>query len=383
MNTRLVMPAFALTTLVLTGCVANSDGTAGTTIAVASSDSACALDTATAHAGTVTFSIRNDGTDVTEFYLYADDGTTVIAEVENIGPALTRDAVAQLGAGRYIAACKPGMQGDGIRVDFTVTGEASPVVASQHAEALNRASEEYLDYVRAQVATLVMKTDEFAAAFTSRDDVAARDLYPRARAYWESIEPVAESFGDLDPAIDAREADLADGDEWTGWHRAEKALWPPIGGGPMDVADRGVLMARLVADTALLAERVNDPGFVIEAFQIGNGAKELLDEVAAGKITGEEEVWSHTDLWDFRANLDGAAKAFEVLRPTIAVKQPGLATELDARFDEVDVLLSTYGSLASGFVAYDSLSQDAVRDLARAVDALAEPLSRLTATAIS
>ena len=48
---------------------------------------------------------------------------------------------------------------------------------------------------------------------------------------YERIEPTAEAFGDLDPKIDFREVDaVADGLDWTGFHRIEKDLWPPAAG---------------------------------------------------------------------------------------------------------------------------------------------------------
>jgi len=49
------------------------------------------------------------------------------------------------------------------------------------------------------------------------------------------------------------------------------------------------------------------------------GAIDLLNEVSTQKITGEEEVFSHTDLYDFRANIEGAQKIFEyVLQGRVA-----------------------------------------------------------------
>ena len=36
----------------------------------------------------------------------------------------------------------------------------------------------------------------------------AKELYPKVRMYYERSEPVAEAFGDLDPKIDARLADM-------------------------------------------------------------------------------------------------------------------------------------------------------------------------------
>jgi iron uptake system component EfeO len=112
--------------------------------------------------------------------------------------------------------------------------------------------------------------------------------------------------------------------------------------------------------------------------QIGNGAKSLLDEVATGKVTGEEEIWSHTDLYDFQANVDGARVAFEGLLPVLQQKDPVLAKQIQQRFAELQKLLDRYKK-GSGFVSYTHLSQPQVKQLSDAVNALSEPLSRLTA----
>ena len=145
--------------------------------------------------------------------------------------------------------------------------------------------------------------------------------------HWERIEPVAESFGDLDPKLDLREADLEAGQAWTGWHAIEKDLWPPAEGyTALTTDERTALADQLVADTHDLSDPRAGPD--LRRHQLGNGAKELLDEVATGKVTGEEETWSHTDLWDFQANVDGARIAFENLQPALEKKDPELATTL-------------------------------------------------------
>jgi iron uptake system component EfeO len=68
----------------------------------------------------------------------------------------------------------------------------------------------------------------FVSAYEAGDDEKARSLFPTTRAFYERIEPVAESLGDLDPRIDYREVDaVAEGLDWTGFHRIEKDLWVP------------------------------------------------------------------------------------------------------------------------------------------------------------
>lgn len=365
--------------LAAAGCTSAS-GSAATTVTVASSDEACTLSVTTAPAGTLAFAVRNEGGNVTEFYVYEDDGTTILSEVENVGPGTTRELVLDLAAGTYITACDPGMDGDELRGDFVVTGDASaPVSASPELQA---AADNYLGYVRNEVATLLTKTTAFADAVVAGNDDLARSLYADARVHWERIEPVAESFGDLDPRLDLREADLGPQESWTGWHHLEKILWPPAGGYEVTGDERAALAEQLIEDTQTLSDRVLAPDFALEPFQLGNGAKELLDEVAATKITGEEEIWSGTDLWDIQANIDGAEAAYLALRPVVSTKDPELVATLDERFAETHALLATYGSIEAGFVSYPTLTHDEVLELSRTIEALSEPLSRLTAAAV-
>jgi iron uptake system component EfeO len=334
------------------------------TVQVEATDDRCAPSRTELTAGVTTLSITNGGSQVTEVYVY--DGDRVVTEKENIGPGTSYDLAVDLPAGSYVLACKPGMVGDGIRTELVVSGEAAgedPAAA--------QAAQDYRDWVTAQADELVPAVEAFAAAVRSGDVEGAKALYAPSREPWERIEPVAESFGDLDPRMDAREADLAAGETFTGWHRLEKALWTGE-----DLAPLAAVADQLVADATELRQRV--PNAVITATSVGNGAKELLDEVATGKITGEEEAFSHTDLVDFQANVEGAAKAFEVLRPLVEKNDPELAAELDDRFAAVEATLGRYRD-GDGFVSYDTVGEDGRRELARDVDALSEPLSRLAA----
>lgn len=363
-----------LVPLLISACSAAPDDTA---ITVTSSDSACELSVTETSAGPVTFSVTNSGSQVTEFYLLGEDGQSIVSEIENLGPGISRDLVVQARPGTYVTACTPGMTGDGIRGAFTVTGDA--VAPEDVSRQVSAATTTYTRYVQAQSAQLLTGTREFAAAYSSGDDRRARALYAPTRWFWESIEPVAESFGDLDPRLDLREADLAVGQPWTGWHRIEKDLWPPDHYRPLTAAERGRVARQLVADTRELAQRVRTLELGID--QIGNGAKELLDEVATGKVTGEEEFWSHTDLSDIAANVEGAQVMVGAVRPILRNRDPQLLATLDRRFASLQALLDDYRR-GNGYVSYRTLMDAQVRELAAAVDALGEPLSRVTAAVI-
>jgi iron uptake system component EfeO len=373
----------ACAALLLGACTKNApSGTADSqALIVKSSDKTCEVSQTSAPSGGLTFEVENTGSKVTEFYLLGSDGLRIVGEVENIGPGLTRKLVVSADEGSYFATCKPGMVGDGLKTAFTVTKGDATAATPEMAALLSTATNQYQLYVREQSAQLNEKTKVFAAAITSGNDDEARKLYAPTRVHWERIEPVAESFGDLDPQLDAREADLQPGDEWTGWHRLEKDLWPKkaTSYSPLGETERNALAAKLVTDTETLNDRMQKLTFKPD--QLGNGAKELLDEVATGKVTGEEEFWSGTDLWDFQANVDGARIAFEVLKPALEIKDKALSATLTAEFASLQMLLDAHKK-GDGFKNYAELTAEEIKTLADGVNALGEPLSRLTAAVV-
>lgn len=122
-----LVAAATVAVAVLSGCVQNTaPGSNGTTIHVDSTADECVLSATSAPSGSIVFSVANKGDAVTEFYVLAEDGTSVVGEVENIGPGVSRDLVVDARPGTYFTVCKPGMVGDGVgRAPFTVTESAS------------------------------------------------------------------------------------------------------------------------------------------------------------------------------------------------------------------------------------------------------------------
>ncbi|MBM0278315.1 iron uptake system protein EfeO [Micromonospora tarensis] len=342
-------------------------GAAGGPIVVKASDTSCEVGSTELGAGTATFKITNSGAKVTEFYVYAD-GDRVLGEVENIAPGLSRELRVELPAGTYQTACKPGMSGKGIRGALKVSGSAQPLTADA---ALAGAADNYQRYVKSQTAALLDKTGEFVGAVKAGDVAKAKALYPVARTYWERIEPVAEIFGDLDPKIDGREEVIEEGMEFTGFHRIEKDLWQSG-----DISKDGPIADRLLVDVKEIVAKANAEK--LSPLQLANGAKELLDEVASGKITGEEDRYSHTDLWDFAANLEGSKAAVSALRPALQQRSPELVTQLDTEFANVETLLGKHRD-GDGWKLHTALSKAELKELSDGINALAEPISKVAA----
>ncbi|MBA2535080.1 MAG: EfeM/EfeO family lipoprotein [Rubrobacter sp.] len=233
---------------------------------------------------------------------------------------------------------------------------------------LDRAAREYQAYVDGQSELLVDRTEEFVAAVEAGDVDEAKKLYAPSRVPWERIEPVAEKFGTLDPEVDAREGDVPD-KQWTGFHRIEQALWVEDTTEGQDGYAKELIsdVKRLERQVDRVKLQASDPVF---------GAVELLNEASATKITGEEERYSHTDLYDIAANVEGAEVAFEFVKPVIQRQTPDLVTEIEARFRDMEREMEPYRR-GDGWVSYEEVDEKERRELSQKIDALAEPLSRV------
>ncbi|WP_367574589.1 iron uptake system protein EfeO [Streptomyces griseoaurantiacus] len=358
----------------VTGCTQKSDADAGDAIQVTAADSTCDTSATSVPAGQVTLKIENKGSRATEVeILFPDD--RIVSEKENIGPGTKYTLTAEVKAGSYEIACRPGMKGHGVRQKLTVTGGGK---AAERDPKLDKAVAAYREYAQEQADATLPAVRTFVKAVKDGDLDAARKAYAPSRIGWERTEPVAESFGDIDPKVDVRADGLEEGQKWTGWHRLEKALWQDkkIGATEKSLADR------LVTDLTDWQKRVGKAE--ITPTSMANGAKELLDEVATGKVTGEEERYSHTDLVDFKANVEGAQKSYELLKPVAEKNDAALTAELDKQFAALDKLLDKYRPSEDSyeFTSYDKVGKDDRKELSDAVNALAEPLSKLAAAVV-
>ena len=327
----------------------------------------CSPEKLTARSGSVTFEVENGGTSrVSELEIKQPDGV-ILGEKENVVGEIRGAFTLTLQPGRYVLSCPTG--DDDNQGELIVSGEAVASPSLPRAE-LNAAVAAYRVYVADQVMLLGKGVNRFAAALRAGDLAKAKALFGPVRLNYERIEPVAESFGGLDPKLDAREGDVAEGTEWTGFHRIEQILW--VGG---TTAGTAQLAKQLRADVATLEQKVGSLHF--QPPQLANGAVELLDEVANSKITGEEDRYSHTDLSDFQGNLEGSRKAFELLRPALVKEgERKLVNTIAARFAAVQAGLDKYRRATPlRFALYSELTAADRRTLSQQVIALAEPLS--------
>jgi iron uptake system component EfeO len=370
--------------LVLAACSSDSKSTAGNasgspaasgggvqTIEVTLTDDGCQPRSISAQAGPTTFKIHNEGSAaVTEFEVL--DGGTIKGEAENVIPGADKGFSITLKAGSFTTKCPNGSKFD----SGTLEVADAPTGSADDTTARDTAVDTYLGYVQTEADKLVTAVGPFAQAVTAGDVATAKNLLAAAREHYESIEPIAESFGDLDPAIDAREGDVPD-EQWGGFHRIEKALFADG-----NTTGMGPVAGKLVSDIASLQNQIKT--IHLEPAQIANGAVELLNEMSTSKITGEEDRYSHTDLSDFAANLAGSKAAFQALEPLLG-SNTGLSGDIDKGFAAVQAALDPYKStdpVGNGYALFTTLTPDQTKAVSTALDGLADPMSKLAAAVI-
>ena len=253
-------------------------------------------------------------------------------------------------------------------------GTTAEQTANQGKVDLSKETAEYKKYVEGQIDMLLKDTENFAKLLKEGKLDEAKKVYPLMRMAYVRSEPIAESFGESDVKIDYRLVDFKEEfkneEGWKGFHRIEKILWEQnTTKGTEKYADD--LVNDIKELKAKIATIEVTPDLMV------TGAIDLLNEVSTQKITGEEEVFSHTDLYDFRANIEGAQKIFELFRPKLEKKDAKLVTTLDTEFKAVNALLDKYMTDDKHYKLYTELKPEDTKALAEAVTKLGEPLSQM------
>ena len=344
-------------------------------VAVTISDKGCEPASVSVTPGKSVFKIKNESKRAVEWEILK--GVDVVEERENIIPGFVQTLSATLDAGDYQMTCGLLSNPKGVlKVAATDADAAATKAMPVSAMDLVGPLAEYKVYVTKEVDAMVGETKRFVDAVEAGKLADAKALYAPAHEHYERIEPIAELFNDLDGSMDSREDDFekkAADPAFLGFHRIEKGLFADNStAGLAPVADK------LMADALDLQKRLSS--LTITPKSMVGGAADLIEEVASKKISGEEDRYSRTDLWDFQANVDGAQKIVTLLDPLVAKRNPELATRVKGNFAKVDAVLVKYKAPHGGYVSYDKLDPQDRNKLKGPVTALAEDLSTLRGT---
>jgi iron uptake system component EfeO len=378
-----VVAAAAALALAASGCSSStSGGSAGTaadsgqtsTVKIDLTSQGCEPEPAKIPAGPVDFNVTNSGAgSVSEAELRTSDLAHILGEQENLTPGLSGGFSLTIQPGTYKISCPGASQPDWT---FTVTGTAAGASWESNPQ-LVTAVRGYADYVQQNTAGLISHTKIFCQAINAKDMNQAKVLYPRARVYYERIEPVAEVWGSLDTSIDGRwENPVTVKSQFTGFHRLEQMLWQDN-----SLNGASAMCSGLVKNQQQLLTLVSKAQY--NPLEMASGATDLINEAGTSKISGEEERYSNTDLPVFAANVEASMKVVTLLQPYLQGKDSGLVPLIQQRDAAVDNLLAhfkaTPGYDQTGYVEYTTVSKTDRRQLSTAVNALAEAMSKMSA----
>lgn len=185
-----------------------------------------------------------------------------------------------------------------------------------------------------------------ADAVGSGDAAAARAAYVASRPPYEEIEVLAtnEALGTLDARIDARPYAFDGGEddpEWAGFHRVERDLYRD---GNLTAAAASTAALRIAVDELCVALTNNTAG--VTPTESLDGQVALAFEVAAKKVSSEEETWSDASLLIFKHNYRGIWGLFTPFKE--AGLAPATAAEVDSAYE---ALLAAYAAVDPAGVA--------------------------------
>ena len=286
--------------------------------------------------------MTNKGTDNTEFELLAADGLRIVSEKENIGPGTTGSLTVSAAGRRLLHRLRAGprRRGRARRVHRHRLGHRPSRPTGSEKQQIDAAATAYVGYIKDQVGQLVTGTAELPRRIHRRATTRRprRSTPPPGRTTSASSPSPSRSATSTRRSTSARPTSTraTTGPAGTGSRRTSGSRRAAANGRhapTTPLTRRRTQRLRRPAD-----DRHEEPlrrghrhRLHRRHRRISNGAIGLIDEVATGKITGEEEIWSHTDLYDFQANLEGAQVAYEGVRDIVATKDAALVDQIDAR----------------------------------------------------
>ena len=332
----------------------------------------CVPQPATVTTGDIQFNVSNKNAGaVSEAELRTSNLSHLLGEQENLTPGLSGGFELTVEPGDYVINCPGAHQA---HAPFTVTGNAKTVSAAD-TNTLNQAVAAYATYVNQQTAQLVSSSQTMCNAITTGNMALAKVDYPKARIYYERIEPVASVWGTIDTDIDGRiDNPVTNPADLEGFHRIEELMWADN-----TLSGAAGYCSRLVANERQLQTLVATATY--SPVTMASGATDLINEASDSKITGEEERYSNTDFVVLQANVDGAIEVVDLLKPYLQTADPSLLATIEQRHQAVKTAIAKYkatpGYDDTGYVEYSTVLDSQRKQLSGVVQGFAEALSKI------
>lgn len=267
-----------------------------------------------------TFQIDNQSTGGGEIDLIDPANGAIYAEVENTGPGTITPMRLNLGSGTYAFMCNFNDFNTQVGAKVTVGGHAkgTPAILPVSYNDTIPYAKKYQAYAEAGLKVLARETATLAADVRAGDFTAAKKDWLTAHLQYQTLGAAYGTFGDYDGEIDG-DANAAgvNSPDWTGFYRLEYGLW------------HGQSAKELMPVAATLDKNVKAllawwPKQQIPLSDVGLRTHEVLENALQFQLTGNDDYGSGTTLATTLANIQGTRYLLSLLHPLLAPRYAGL-----------------------------------------------------------
>ncbi|MEO1534758.1 MAG: EfeM/EfeO family lipoprotein [Planctomycetota bacterium] len=211
--------------------------------------------------------------------------------------------------------------------------------ASDDSPELAAAVDQGIAYFRRRCEDQLPLVLELERAIRSGDLTAAKHAYVESRPPYEEIETLAANFEETDRDIDARPYAFEEGEtsaEFKGFHRIEVLLYADG-----DTEAALPYATELVGSIRTLGRQLGERERFSAAGQFG-GMLMLATEVAAKKVSSEEETWSDQSLLIFRSNWIGVYSQYRPFTPLVQASSSSRAEAVESAYNDARELIEPH-----------------------------------------
>ncbi len=234
------------------------------------------------------------------------------------------------------------------------------------------AIQEYLSFVNKELSEMVVQLEKLNQSVQKGQLAQAKAAYIQAHQHYETVRPVIVLFGNTDRTINPRADYFLDKEKdyrFVGFHLVEYLLF----------AKQDLKAALPASDELLLKGKDLQKRVLTETIEIPKlvqASADFMEMILETKLSGQENIYSLSDLSDMAANAKGSQAIIEVISPFIESKTLDQIKENDQKINKI---VQSYQLAKGQYAPYSQLKQQDKMALYSLLTQQAELLATLRA----
>ncbi|HHR6029032.1 TPA: EfeM/EfeO family lipoprotein [Providencia alcalifaciens] len=234
------------------------------------------------------------------------------------------------------------------------------------------AIQEYLTFVNNELSEMVVQLEKLNQSVQKGQLAQAKAAYIQAHQHYETVRPIIVLFGNTDRTINSRADYFLDKEKdyrFVGFHLVEYLLF----------SQQDLKAALPASDELLLKGRDLQKRVLTETIEIPKlvqASADFIEMILETKLSGKENIYSQTDLFDMAANAKGSQVIIDVISPFVEAKTLDQIKENDQKINKI---VQSYQLAKGQYAPYSQLKQQDKMTLYSLLTQQAELLATLRA----